>query len=158
MAPLATSAVGAARAASAAGAVADLGDAGSGQILGRLEIPGRPEHVAIARMFVTDVLGEHPVGDVAVLLTSETVTNAILHSDSRSPGGTVRVTVFAAPDGIRVEVADAGSQRSIPEVKGGGCVTGGHGLFLVETLADDWGYVRGDREGTVWFRLAPARN
>jgi hypothetical protein len=43
---------------------------------------------------------------------------------------------------------------SIPVVKGHGCVSGGHGLFLVQTLADQWGYVRDESGTMVWFWLA----
>jgi hypothetical protein len=42
-------------------------------------------------------------------------------------------------------------------VKGYGCVNGGHGLFLVETLADQWGYVRDDYGTTVWFWVVRGR-
>ena len=41
-------------------------------------------------------------------------------------------------------------------VKKRGCVTGGHGLFLVQSLADQWGYVRDQLGTTVWFWLAGA--
>ena len=33
----------------------------------------------------------------------------------------------------------------------------GHGLFLVQTLADQWGYVRDDGGTTVWFWLGRQR-
>ena len=32
----------------------------------------------------------------------------------------------------------------------------GHGLVLVETLAEQWGYLRDETGTTVWFRLAAA--
>jgi anti-sigma regulatory factor (Ser/Thr protein kinase) len=148
MAPLATG---------ARHAAAGLNPPTCGQVLGRLTIPGRPEHVGTARSFVTDALSGHPASDVMVLLASEIVTNAVLHSDSRRPGGTVTVTVLEAAGGVRVEVADAGSQRSLPVVKGDGCVTGGHGLFLVQSLADEWGYTSGEPGVTVWFRMGSRR-
>ncbi len=38
-------------------------------------------------------------------------------------------------------------------VKGEACSSDGHGLFLVQSLADRWGYL-GDQAGTtVWFWL-----
>jgi anti-sigma regulatory factor (Ser/Thr protein kinase) len=144
MAPLATG---------ARHASAGLNPPPCGRVLGRLTIPGRPEHVGTARSFVTEALSGHPASEVMVLLTSEIVTNAVVHSESRHPGGTVTVTVLEGSGGVRVEVADAGSQLSLPVVKGDGCVTGGHGLFLVQTLADEWGYTRGEPGITVWFRM-----
>lgn len=125
-------------------------------VLGTLRIPGRPEHVREARGFVTRVLGEHnPITDVAVLLTSEIVTNAVLHSNSCCAGGTVRLTLIEIGDGVRIEVADNGSDLSSPVVKGDLYAADGHGLFLVQNLAHQWGYVREELGTTVWFWLAP---
>ena len=59
-----------------------------------LSFPGRPDQVRAARAFTSKTLGDdHPCAPVAVLLVSELVTNSVLHSDSRLPGGTVTVTV-----------------------------------------------------------------
>jgi anti-sigma regulatory factor (Ser/Thr protein kinase) len=142
-------------AARASDATDDLALMASAAVLGRLTIPGRPEHVSAARTFVEKSLGDaSPAADAAVLLASETVTNAVLHSNSRRPGGTVTITVVEIGGGVRIEVTDQGSDLSTPVVKGHGCVSGGHGLFLVQTLADQWGYVRDDAGTTVWFWLA----
>ncbi len=145
MAPLATRASDAAQ---------DLAMMASAAVLGSITIPGRPEHVGAARSFVAKALGEaNPITDVAVLLVSETVTNAVLHSNSRRADGTVTVTVIEIDGGLRIEVTDEGSELNIPVVKGHSCVTGGHGLFLVQSLADQWGYVRDELGTTVWFWL-----
>jgi len=54
---------------------------------------------------------------------------------------------------MAVEVIDHGSASSTPVVKGEALASDGHGLFLVEQLADSWGYVL-DQVGTaVWFQL-----
>lgn len=149
MAPLATRASDAAQ---------DLALMASAAVLGSVTIPGRPEHVSAARSFVAKALGEaNPITDVAVLLVSETVTNAVLHSNSRRVDGTVTVTVIEIDAGMRIEVTDEGSELNIPVVKGHSCVTGGHGLFLVQSLAHHWGYVRDELGTTVWFWLDPAR-
>jgi anti-sigma regulatory factor (Ser/Thr protein kinase) len=138
-------------------ATQDLALMASASVIGGLTIPGRPEHVCAARSFVEKCLGDaSPATDVAVLLASETVTNAVLHSNSRRPGGTVTVTVVLVGGGTRIEVTDEGSDLSTPVVKGHGCVSGGHGLFLVQTLADQWGYVRDELGTTVWFWLRGA--
>ena len=63
-------------------------------IVGSLTTAGRTKNVAEARAFVARTLGPaHSCTDVAVLLCSELVTNAVLHSESGQPGGTVTVVV-----------------------------------------------------------------
>jgi len=133
----------------------DLDMTASASVLGTLTIPGRPERVCAARSFVEKALGEaSPATDAAVLLVSETVTNAVLHSNSRRLGGTVTITIIKVGSRTLIEVTDDGSEVSAPVVKGDGCVSGGHGLLLVQALADQWGYVRDDAGTTVWFWLS----
>lgn len=134
---------------------ADVAAMAEAAVLGSLTIPGRPEHVREARSFVAKALGDlHPALDDAILLTSELVTNAVTHTASRCPGGTVTVMVAESPGGVRIEVSDAGSELSAPVVRGEVYASAGHGLFLVQTLADQWGYVRGNGGTTVWLWLA----
>jgi anti-sigma regulatory factor (Ser/Thr protein kinase) len=136
----------------------DLAIMESAAVIGSVTIEARPEMVGVARSFVAKALGEaDPATDVAVLLASETVTNAVVHSNSRRAGGTVTITAVEMGSGVRIEVADEGSERSIPAVKGHGCVSGGHGLLLVQTLADQWGYFRDEFGTTVWFWLVRGR-
>ena len=119
-----------------------------------LTMRGCRSQVARARAFVARTLGpEHPGTEVAVLLTSELVTNAVLHSDSRDGGGPVTVMVARLGGWLRIEVSDAGSACSAPVVKKDVCASSGHGLFLVEALAQEWGYSRGEHRTTVWFSL-----
>ena len=120
-----------------------------------LTIRGCRSQVARARAFVARTLGpEHPGTEVAVLLTSELVTNAVLHSDSRDGGGPVTVVVARLGGWLRIEVSDTGSARSAPVVKNDVCASSGHGLFLVDALAQDWGYSQRESRTTVWFSLA----
>jgi anti-sigma regulatory factor (Ser/Thr protein kinase) len=124
-------------------------------VLGKATIPGREQSVPEARAFVDGVLGPgHPRSDVARLLVSELVTNAVQHTHSRRPGGTVTVVVIGLAGSLRVEVIDEGSARNIPVVRDDVLATDGRGLFLVQSLADEWGYVRESSSTTVWFRLA----
>jgi anti-sigma regulatory factor (Ser/Thr protein kinase) len=127
-------------------------------VLGTLTIPGRAENVADARAFVSRSLGSgYPGSDEATLLTSELVTNAVLHSNSGLSGGTITIVVIEVPDGILIEVIDDGA-ASAPVVKSDLFSAEGHGLFLVQQLAAQWGYLR-DRAGTtVWFRLASRKD
>ena len=136
----------------------DLARTASATVIGSLTIQARPEMVGAARSFVAKAFGQaDPATDVAVLLSSEIVTNAVLHSNSRRPGGTVTISAVELGGGVRIEVTDEGSERSLPEVKRHGCVSGGHGLLLVQTLADRWGYLRDEFGTTVWFWLVRGR-
>jgi anti-sigma regulatory factor (Ser/Thr protein kinase) len=135
-------------------ATEDLSVTAGETVLAVLTIPGRPEHVSEARAFVAKALGElHRCLDTAVLLTSELVTNAVMHSSSRCAGGTVSVLIAELPGGLRIEVADDGSDLSSPVVRGDVYASDGHGLFLVQALADHWGYLREDNGTVVWFWL-----
>ena len=120
-----------------------------------LSFPGHPDQVRAARAFTGKTLGDdHPCAPVAVLLVSEMVTNSVLHSDSRLPGGTVTITVTGTADVALVEVRDAGG-TSVPFLKGAGDVAaeGGHGLRLVDYLAARWDYRR-DAAGLItWFEV-----
>lgn len=126
-------------------------------ILGSVTIPGSPEHVSSTRAFIARTLAGVPGvdSDAATLLTSELVTNAIQHTDSGAPGGTVTVVVIGVPDGVLVEVVDDGSPGT-PVVKGDLYAAEGHGLFLVQQLAAQWGYLRDPVGTTVWFHLPAA--
>lgn len=81
------------------------------------------------------------------LLTSELVTNAVLHAATP-----VTVTVRRASDAIRVEVADESPQLPTLKSYGEDAATG-RGLHLVSALADSWGSRRRDDGKVVWFEL-----
>jgi len=127
------------------------------EILGSVTVPGSPEQVSGTRTFIARTLAELPGvdRDAATLLTSELVTNAILHTESGAPGGTVTVVVLEVPGGVVVEVVDDGSP-GMPVVKADVYAAEGHGLFLVQQLAAQWGYLRDPAGTTVWFHLAMA--
>jgi anti-sigma regulatory factor (Ser/Thr protein kinase) len=120
-------------------------------------VPGEPEQVSRARVFVARTLADAGLprvdSDAATLLTSELVTNAVLHTDSGRPGGMVSVVVFGLPDGVLVEVTDGGS-ASAPVVKADALAGEGQGLYLVQQMASQWGYRRDLAGTTVWFHLA----
>ena len=127
-------------------------------VVGSLTIPGRPDMVSGARAFITRTLAASSTGprvdsDAATLLTSELVTNAVMHTLSGAADGTVTVVVVDVPDGLLVEVIDDGSADT-PVVKGDVFTANGHGLYLVQHLAAQWGYLRDAAGTTVWFHLA----
>jgi anti-sigma regulatory factor (Ser/Thr protein kinase) len=127
-------------------------------VLGSLTIPGRPEQVSLARAFVARTFGSKQVTadcDAATLLTSEIVTNAIQHTRSGADGGTVTIVVIGVAHGVLVEIIDDGSAGA-PVVKGDLYAAEGHGLFLVQQLATEWGYLKDSAGTTVWFHLPTA--
>jgi len=63
--------------------------------------------------------------------------------------------VIGVSRGVLVEIIDDGSAGT-PIVKGDLYAAEGHGLFLVQHLAAQWGYFRDQAGTTVWFHLATA--
>ena len=115
---------------------------------------------AMARRFVVAQL-EHwelsQLSEVAALLTSELVTNAIVHGKDDS---VVAVTAAVIDGFLEVGVSDHGTVP--PEglhAKAGALeatharAERGRGLAIVEKLADDWGTAPFTGGKLVWFRL-----
>ncbi len=122
--------------------------------LGRLTLPGQPQHVRLARRFVADTVGEkHRQCDTALLLTSELVTNAVRHSRSGRPGGTLDLVVSATCSALLISVIDDGSQTRLPAISAPPGGISGNGLVLVDGLSDGWGYRHESGRTAVWFRL-----
>ncbi|MFF4269559.1 ATP-binding protein [Streptomyces sp. NPDC001536] len=86
--------------------------------------------------------------EIAELLTSELVTNALIHTDHDAV-----LTATVGPAGLRVEVRDFVARRPRLRVPNADDGTHGRGLVLVQSLADAWG-VRAHGVGkAVWFEL-----
>jgi anti-sigma regulatory factor (Ser/Thr protein kinase) len=117
----------------------------------RASFPGTPASAGRARAFVASALaaaGRQEVTDVVVLLASELVTNAVLHS-----GTVIEVVVRVLPDRLAVEVHDQTAGE--PARRHYSATSGtGRGLVLVEELARDWGTVLTASGKFVWFELA----
>lgn len=106
---------------------------------------------AEARRFVRDVLKRWnytPVSDVVSLLTSELVTNAILHAGSQ-----VDIVLCAEEGLIRVEVSDTSPRVPEPTTPGPESQTG-RGLAVVASQASDWGARRTAHGKIVWFEVS----
>ena len=87
--------------------------------------------------------------DVAELLLSELVTNALIHTRH---GAVVTVTAVRAR--LRVEVRDfVSEQQPQPYVPNADDGTHGRGLILVQSLADSWGVMTQALGKVVWFEL-----
>ena len=111
----------------------------------------RPTSATEARTFVRSRLAELAVPEPrfqdAVLLTSELVSNAVLHARTE-------IQVRFASDGqrVRVEVHDGNSRQPAPAGVPADA-TSGRGLVLVDRLANQWG-VSGTATGkAVWFEV-----
>ncbi len=106
-----------------------------------LVIDGKPEQVGAARAFVRRVLGSgHPGAERVSLLTSELVTNSVLHSDSRMEGGTVTVRLRVGAERILVEVLDDGASN-VPTLRSDDDMAeSGRGLRLVNACSAAWGF------------------
>jgi len=88
------------------------------------------------------------MSEIAELLTSELVTNALIHTDHDAV-----LTATVGPRGLRVEVRDFVGRRPRLRVPNADDGTHGRGLVLVQSLADAWG-VRAHGVGkVVWFEL-----
>jgi serine/threonine-protein kinase RsbW len=118
----------------------------------RQVFPGRPDQVACARRFISRLLARCPAAADAVLLTSELVTNTLLHSTTGT-GGDFEVIACHGQGGIRVTVSDDGSRRGPVLHPDSTLATSGRGLALVGALAARWGHQGDDRGRTVWFEL-----
>jgi serine/threonine-protein kinase RsbW len=105
--------------------------------------PGRPQQVGAVRRFVAALLDGSPFCADAVLIGSELVTNALLHSRSGNPGGLVTVQVTRWRLGVRIAVTDQGSPNS-PVIRDAGpgrqMAESGHGLYMVCHLAEHLGW------------------
>jgi len=122
--------------------------------LGSLTLPGEPQHVRSARTFVAEAIGlRHPRADEALLLTSELVTNAVTHSRSRLPGGTVKVAVAAKALALLISVTDNGSDGTLPVIRRLEFGEHGNGLLLADAIADFWGFDHHSSRTIVWFKL-----
>ncbi|WP_060881393.1 SpoIIE family protein phosphatase [Streptomyces scabiei] len=112
--------------------------------------------VATARSFVRDTLqgwGFADIVDDAVVLTSELVTNAVVHA-----GTSADVLCLRADDGVRIEVADRYPEREIPLQgshvnMGSPDREGGRGLQLCAAMASRWGVEYTSTHKQVWFQL-----
>jgi anti-sigma regulatory factor (Ser/Thr protein kinase) len=116
----------------------------------RKEFRPHPTSPAGARRFVAEVLEGSSWSEstpVLVLLTSELVTNAVIHAETP-----VDVIVRSSPERVRVEVVD-GSTRAPLRRLARTVDEWGRGLGVVETLSTRWGVQCADWGKSVWFEL-----
>src|SRR5664279_2123271 len=125
---------------------------------GGAHVPHRVDSVPAARSFLAKLLKGWNLSDAVIddasLLTTELLTNAVVHG-----AGVVDLSIKVGDGVLHVGVHDDGAE--CPEV----CdvstdSVGGRGVWLVQSIAQDWGSesARGDEPGkTVWFELTTKR-
>ncbi|MEO5710048.1 MAG: PAS domain S-box protein [Nocardioidaceae bacterium] len=120
-----------------------------------VRLPPQPSSVAEARAHVRRLLGatgREDLLETAVLLTSEVVTNALLHA-----GTDIDVGAVLDDAGLRIEIGD-GSPH-LPSRRRYAATAGtGRGLLMLEALVDDWGVSQHRGGKTVWFRVSGPDN
>ncbi|MFI9243869.1 SpoIIE family protein phosphatase [Streptomyces sp. NPDC053086] len=112
--------------------------------------------VKTARQFITDSLhtwGLDNLIDNTRLLTSEIVTNALIHADSD-----VDLRLREYPDHLRLEVHDTDSTPPIPipitlTPDANQHAEHGRGLLIVDALATQWGNTPTGRGKTIWVNI-----
>lgn len=132
-----------------------------------LDLAAQPTEVRHARTFLRAKLAGYPQlpTDLILLLTSELVTNAMLHGRS-SIGLDVSIHPGVIPAqgpsragadaGLAVLVGVTDESSMVPRQRPRSrSKEGGRGLQIVRELADEWGWLPVDDTGgkIVWFRV-----
>ncbi|MEW2610737.1 ATP-binding protein [Streptomyces sp. NPDC047880] len=113
---------------------------------------GRARRWARSRLAGSGIQADEPVAETLILLVSELVTNAVVHTGCPA---VLRLSLPGAASGeaiVRLEVADRSVRAPVPRCADDDA-TGGRGLALVDGLADRWGW---SAEGTgkrIWCEL-----
>ena len=136
---------------------------------------GRARRWARSRLAVSGIEADGPLAETLILLISELVTNAVVHTGCPAvlrmhlphtggaegaqgvPGGPVaegRAAVRGGPCGgtVRVEVTDT-SARPPRQRRADGEATNGRGLELVDGLADRWGWQPVSGGKRIWCEV-----
>jgi anti-sigma regulatory factor (Ser/Thr protein kinase) len=120
----------------------------------RLALARNVQAPGIARGAVARLCEELALGGseshTVLLLVSEVVSNAVLHScgPAQAP---IELSADVAQDAIRIAVSDAG-EGFVPEERHPARANGGYGLYLLQKAASRWG-VEADGATTVWFEV-----
>jgi anti-sigma regulatory factor (Ser/Thr protein kinase) len=120
-------------------------------VVDTIELLAEPRSAGAARRFVAEHLRDRVpegVSDVAVLLTSELVTNVIVHA--RTP---MRLELDVHDESVRVAIADDVPRQPTMRPAHDARLTG-RGMNLVASLAMHWGVDPAPPGKKVWFELS----
>lgn len=111
-----------------------------------------PQAVGHARRFTRRTLRSWNVTgdaqDAVLLIVSELVTNALVHTDGR-----VRLDLTLVNHRLRVAVADSSPRTPIKPTSIGWEATGGRGILLVEAMSAAWGSLPVSGGKQVWSEV-----
>ncbi|MET8246481.1 SpoIIE family protein phosphatase [Streptomyces sp. NPDC005202] len=110
-----------------------------------------PEAVRHGRRFTRRTLrawGVTEETDAVLLVVSELVTNALVHT-----GGQVRLDLTLVNHRLRVAVADTSPRTPVKPTSIGWEATGGRGILLVEAMSSAWGALPVSGGKQVWAEL-----
>lgn len=130
----------------------------TGALLGERWIPRDEKCVASVRRFVRDIAidwnATEETPEIAELLTSELVTNALTHGTPDTPtrAGTIRIAVARERELMTVDVYDPSTR--IPQMRSADFMeSSGRGLTIVKSLSHTWGCTPNTGGKSVWFQL-----
>jgi anti-sigma regulatory factor (Ser/Thr protein kinase) len=123
-----------------------------GDVVATLRLDPVPPSAGLARRFVGEALRacEDPDRSVAVLVTSELVTNAVVHARTM-----VEVDVVRRPDAVVIAVTD-GAPTPLARSQATRGDENGRGLTVVDSLVDDIGTIHYPDGKTVWVVIGIA--
>jgi anti-sigma regulatory factor (Ser/Thr protein kinase) len=121
-----------------------------------VEMECRPDSLGPrqARAFVASFMKAWGLADLvdrAELLTSEVVTNAVVHGHSP-----VYLVVEGHSSSVVVEVKDMAQTQVVAEGEEVAEADHGRGMVLVDALSDRWGWWKVEGGKVVWFALLAA--
>lgn len=115
-----------------------------------------PQAVGHARRFTRRTMRTWGVPedamDAVLLIVSELVTNALVHTDGR-----VRLDLTLVNHRLRIAVADSSPRTPVRATSIGWEATGGRGILLVEAMSAAWGTVPVSGGKQVWSEITLER-
>jgi len=124
--------------------------------VGLLAVNHDPSNAAIVRRSIAADLASRSVApdriDDVVLVASELVSNAVMHTAGDLVNDELDVTWDIQPDCVLVRVVDASPELPAPRSTNPEDIRG-RGLSIVAALALDWGVRRTSGGKQVWARV-----
>ncbi|HEY9440434.1 MAG TPA: ATP-binding protein [Streptomyces sp.] len=113
---------------------------------------GRARRWARSRLVGSGIRDDEPLAETLILLISELVTNAVVHTGCPAVLRMLFGSAGASSGTVRVEVADT-SRRPPQQRHARGEETSGRGLELVDGLADRWGWQPEGAGKQIWCEV-----